>query len=232
MTKKTRYVIRIIAVSFLVGGGMGFLACPLTSVFGCRLGILDSLELPLGQLEGIAVDFEGNIYCGLQSYSRVQVYNPEGEFLYGKFINCSGGAFRIRINEDDQLEVATARNDKLYLSEKDGTIVREWSDVGHYFSDFGKTGETRFEDKRENVIYSRRGSLWDAHIFKRDSSGQETVIIRTPFHKWVFQGPLPAWLFFVIGGIMSVFASKWRQRGIRGMIEGIIWGKQGRTYSV
>jgi len=207
MNEKTRYVIRIVAALFLAIGFIGFLAGAITGL-GFDFRNLDSFELPLGDLKGIAVDSEGNIYCGLQFYSRVQVYDNEGKFIYGKFINSAGGAFRIRINEDDQLEVATARNDKLYLFEKNGTLVNELSDVGHYFHDFGKTGEARYHDKRQNTTYFRRASLLGSYIAKRDSSGEEKVLVRTPFHKWLFMGPLPAWLFIVVGVVMSIFVRK------------------------
>ena len=199
MSKKTRYIIRIIGVLFLVVGFVGFLAGPLSHEFDSFRKVLGSFELPLGDLQGIAVDSEGHIYCGLQFFSRVQAYDAEGEFLYGVFIDSSGGAFRIRINEDDQLEVATARNDKLYLFDKNGNFVRDWSRVGHYFSDFGKAGESRFYDDRERATYFRKGYPLSPYVVKRDSTGRERIIIKTPFQKWVFQGPSPAWFIGLIG---------------------------------
>jgi hypothetical protein len=198
----------MIAHLFLVIGGIGFFAGFIAMGFGVSFENLYSFELPLGDLEGIAVDSEGNIYCGLQFYSRIQVYDAEGRYIYGKFINSAGGAFRIRINQNDQLEVATARNDKLYIFAKDGTLVRELSEVGHYFRNFGKTGETRFHDKEQNVTYFRRPSLLGRNIVKRYSSGEEKVIVKTPFHKWLFKGPLPAWFFMFIGAVMSIFSRK------------------------
>ena len=206
MNKRAGYIIRIVGVLLILVGGAGFMAgfvLQRANRFGYHPSSLNSFELPLGDLEGIAVDSEGNIYCGAQFYSRIQVYDAEGKFLYGRFIDSNGGAFRIRINEDDRLEVATLRNHKLYLFDKNGNLVHEWSGVGHhYFHDFGRAGETRYYDERENVNYLRRGSLFYAYIVKRDSSGQERVIVRTPLHKWLFQGPLPAWMFGVIGVIV------------------------------
>jgi len=207
MNENTRYVIRIVAALFLIVGSIGFLAGAITGL-GFEFRNLDSFELPLGCLEGIAVDSDGNIYCGLQFYSRIQVYDPEGKFIYGKFVNSAGGAFRIRINEKDQLEVATARNDKLYVFEKDGTLVNELSDVGHYFHNFGKTGETRFHDKRQNVTYFKKSSFLGPDIATKDSSGEKKVIIKTPFHKWLFKGPLPAWLLALVGVVMFKFVGK------------------------
>lgn len=207
MNEKKRYTVWIITALFLSIGSIGFFAGAITGL-GFDFRNLDSFELPLGHLEGIAVDSEGNIYCGLQFYSRIQVYDAEGKFIYGKFIDSAGGVFRIRINERDQLEVATVRNDKLYLFEKDGTLVNELSGVGHYFNDFGETGETRCHDKRDNTTYFRRPSLLGSYIAKRDSSGVKKVVVKTPFHKWLFMGPFPAWLFCMAGVVMFMFFSK------------------------
>jgi hypothetical protein len=192
----------------LVVGFIGFISGFITSAFGVAFNNLDSFELPLGDQSGIAVDSEGNIYCGLRFYSRFQKYDPEGNFIYGKFIDSAGGAFRIRISQDDQLEVATARNDKFYIFAKSGSLVSELSDAGHYFQDFGKSNENGFHDKKQNTIYFRRPALLGPYIVKKDSSGEEKVIIKIPFYKWFFKGPLPAWFFIVIGGIISVFLRK------------------------
>ena len=148
MNKKAKYIFRIIGALFLDVGSIGFLAGFWAIESESLPEVLDSFELPLGELSGIAIDSEGNIYCGLMSYSRVQVYDTEGEFLFSRFIDRSGGAFRIRINENDQLEVATARSDKLYIFEKDGTLVRVLLDAGHLFSDFGETGKLDFTTRR------------------------------------------------------------------------------------
>jgi len=218
MNKKTRYAIRIVATFFVAIGSIGWFAGALTGL-GFDFRNLDSFELPLGCLEGIAVDSEGNIYCGLQFYNRVQVYDAEGKFIYGKFIDSAGGTFRIRINENNQLEVATARNDKLYLFEKDGTLINELSNVGHYFYDFGETGKTRYHDKRHKTTYLIKWSPVGSYVAKKDLLGEEKIIIRTPFHKWLFMGPLPAWLFAAVGVVMFMFVSK-------DPLKHIPWGKR------
>lgn len=208
MNKRTICVIRIVAALLGAIGCIGWFAGAVTGL-GFEFRFLDLFELPLGYLRGITVDSEGNIYCGLQFYSRIQVYDAEGKFIYGKFIDCAGGAFRIRINENDQLEVATVRNDELYVFEKDGTLVNELSGSGRYYFDiFGETGETRYHDKRQNTTYVKRLSLLGSYIVKENPSGEKRVIITTPFHKWLFMGPFPAWFFVMIAGGVVVFVRK------------------------
>jgi hypothetical protein len=199
MKKKAKFVIRTVAVLLGTIGFIGFMA---GAFVGNVVEIPDEFELPLGALEGIAVDSEGNIYCGVQYYHRVQVYNSEGHYIRGTFVDSAGGSFRIRINQNDELEVATVRNDKLYRFGKDGTLVTELSDVDHYFDEFGETGETQYYDERQNVTYQIKWSPFGAYVIKRSASGEPKVIVKTPFHKWLFQGPYPAWFFGIVGAIV------------------------------
>jgi hypothetical protein len=205
MKKKAKFVVYAVAALFVAIGSIDFLA---GALIGNVVKTPDGFELPLGDLKGIAVDSDGNIYCGTQYYSRVQVYDSEGHYIRGKFVDSAGGAFRIRINPNNELEVATARNDKLYRFGKDGTLVTELSDVGYYFSEFGKSGETQYYDEKQNVTYQIRWSLLGAYVVKKSASGERKVIVKTPFHKWLFQGPNPAWFFLMVGILMFACTEK------------------------
>lgn len=207
MNNKIKYLIRIIAVLFLVIGTIGFFIPCLIFFIDLDSIFPDSFELPFGDLKGIAVDSKGNIYCGLPPYSRVQVYNKDGKYIYGKFFDSNGGAFRIRINNNDQLEVATARNDKLYVFEN-SNLINELSNVGYFYDEFGKAGETRYHDQKQNVTYMIKSALLYPYVVKRDSLGKENIVIRTSFYKWLFAMPLPSWLFVVVGAILSTITLK------------------------
>ena len=197
---------RTIAALLVAIGCIGWFAG-----FAVVLGVVKIpawFELPFGALGGIAVDSDGNIYCGLQYYSRVQVYDSEGDYIRGIFVDRSGGVFRIRINQNDELEVATARNDKLYRFGKEGTLVTKLSGVPHYFDEFGEIGETQYHDERQNATYQIRWSPFGAYIAKRSVSGETKVIVRTPFLKWLLMGPFPPWFLPVVGAIMFACVSK------------------------
>jgi hypothetical protein len=187
-------------------GFIGFMAGPVITLGSEEFP--DEIELPLGALEGIAVDSDGNIYCGVQFYHRVQVYDPKGNYIRGTFVDSAGGAFRIRINQNDELEVATVRNDKLYRFGKDGTLVTELSDVHHYYGEFGETGETQCYDEKQKVTYQIRWSPFSTYIEKKNASGKTKVIVKTPFNKWLFQGPYPAWFFGIVGALIYGFTMK------------------------
>jgi hypothetical protein len=205
MNTKAKFAVHALAAMFLVIGFVDFFA---GAVIGNVVKVPDWFELPLGDLRGIAVDSDGNIYCGTQYYSRVQVYDSEGNYIRGTFVDCCGGAFRIRISQNDGLEVATARNDKLYRFGKDGTLVTEFSNVPQYFDEFGETGETQYRDQRHDTTYRIMWSPFGAYVVKRSASGEKRVIVRTPFYKWLFQGPNPGWFFCMVGALMFAFTKK------------------------
>lgn len=225
MRDNRKYIIWILTVLFWAVGGIGFLGggvAGFATALGYSFKFLNSFELPLGHLEGIGIDSQGNIYCGLQFYSRIQAYDIRGNFKWGRFINSAGGAFRIRINENDQLEVATARNDKLYRFDNDGTLMRELSNVHHSYRDFGKSADTQYRVGTQNTTYVITTSLSGDCVARRNSAGEDKILITTPFHKWLLKGPSPAWWFCLIGTILLMVVrrdvlkrSAWRHFGGR-----------------
>jgi len=207
MKKVCVQIIAIFACLLTVCGIIGFVSGFLVS-FGLYKAIPDSFEMPLGDLTGIAVDSEGNIYCGTPFYSRVQVYDIEGKFLYGKCFDSSGGAFKIKINENDQLEVMTYRGHKKLLFSKNGTLLNERSNVSTFKVGFENVNDKYCFDEKRNISYQitpillpfpKSIHLLGAHIVKKDATGKETIIIKTPFYKWFFMGPFPGFLFIFIG---------------------------------
>lgn len=179
-----------------------------------------SFEVPLGNLKGLAVDSEGNIYCVAQSYGRIQVYDNKGKFLYGIQINFRYGAFWIRINSDDQLEVTTSRSKKRYIFNKNGSLLNEISRFSNYLDGFDKKSESYCYDKKRDITYQIRPILLmpflGSHVVKKDAFGKETIIIGTPFIKWLFMCPFPAYVFIGFSVVISfVFDKKYQEYTIK-----------------
>ena len=212
MFRKCLYLVTRIFYLIMIIGMVGIWGGFLVKI-GLYRVIPDSFEMPLGSLSGIAVDSEGKIYCGSQFYSRVQVYDSEGKFLHGIFIN-TGGMFLIRINSNDQLEVVIERGDKLIRFDKDGELVYSSSADPNYSDGFDKKSGYYCYDEQRDITYLKKPILlpsiflFGSHVIKKDSSGKETVIIETPFLKWLFMGAQPAFFFGVFGAIGSFIANK------------------------
>ena len=191
MLNAIRLILRIIGIPLFLIGGIGWFA-PLAPL---SWGSSD-YEMPLGDLIGIAVDSSGDIYCCSQYYSRVQKYNSEGHFLFALQIN-NGGAVRIRVNQNDQLEVVTTRNDRFYLFTPDGKMVKNKIDI-QLFSEIGTQGETECRGPNGS-LYKITSSLLFPSVVKILPLGEESTIISVPIQKWFFMGPFPAFLFWVLG---------------------------------
>ena len=197
-------VLRYISVIAFVGG---FMVVP-------HLNIPNSFEMPLGQLRGLAVNSEGNIYCGSQFYERIQVYNLKGQFLYGISLH-EGGYFWIRINSDDQLEVAQARGGYRYKFDKNGTLLHVRKNVPNYTEGFDTKREDTCYDAKRNITYQIKPILsmffLGSHVVRRDALWRETVIIKIPFLQWLFMAPFPSWFFFPLSVFISLcFDDKFR----------------------
>jgi hypothetical protein len=212
---RRRITMRTLGVALTLFGGAAFGAGFLIA-FGVDFQIPASFELPLGDLRGVAVDSQGNIYVGTLFYCRVQAYDANGRYRYGRFLRTAGGALRMRVNSDDRLEVATARTDLLYTFAGDGRLISVLSD-SHSFDDFGSTSEGKWRGEHDGTVYMARHTFTCPTLIKRTPDGQETVVIRTPLHKWVFMGPFPAFLWLVVGACIRGIANR-RRRNSRDTI--------------
>jgi len=212
--KKSKSILIIPTILWAIGL-IGFISGFNVSLFLYKI-IPDSFEMPLGDLKGLAVDSEGNIYCGTQFYSRFQVYNRNGRFLYGKCFDSGGGAFKIKINSDDKIEIMTYRGQIKYLFDKDGTLLYKRENSPSYKVGFEQVDDFYCYDRTQEITYQLKPILlppvilahstlispFGSHVLKKDASGKQTVIIQSPFHKWLFMGPSPAFLIMIISGLL------------------------------
>jgi hypothetical protein len=112
-------IVLILSLTLLLIGLTGFV-----SGFLISLRVVDyHKELPLGQINSFVVDHTGNIYIGLDSYGKIQVYNEAGEFLYNWNVESNGGLFNIDLTKEQNIIVSTARGDKQILYDKQGNII-------------------------------------------------------------------------------------------------------------
>jgi len=205
-TKKRIYAVCLNALSRIclvmcIVGFLGFTNGFITA-WGKAFWVTPNTELPLGAPESIAVDRDGNVYLAANFYYRIQKYSPDGEFLRGWPSNDNDP--RIRINEDNQFELANNRKtrkgdypDTLATYDLEGNLISEEVIDGCYF-EFGEECERLCRDKNGN-LYSIHNKWWRPHIIKTSYLGVKTKIVQTPWYLWLFLGPFPAWIFFAVG---------------------------------
>jgi hypothetical protein len=186
-----------------------------------------STELPLGELRSIAVDSHGHIYCGLEFYGRVQVYDRDGHFLRGWFIDGHGKPFRMRMNARDELEVLSVGSRSLLVYGNDGVKVSEkplgTDDYVALYEEFDKLRDEQYRGPQGEVYaihpgprppllfnpFGHRGGIRPSVV--RVDAPNESVTIITPWIKWFWMGPEPA-ISFLFGGIIVLALSRLRQR--------------------
>ncbi len=112
----------------------------------------------------------------------------------------------MRINDDDLLEVYAVRPDKVYVFDSAGQL-RSTRTVSPYFTFGSGHVEGRANNDKGDVFEVRTGALFP-HVVKVAANGRETTVVRTPWHKWIWMGPLPAWGFAAMGIGLLAWADK------------------------
>jgi len=123
--------------------GVALVAYGMVGFFGAMLfatGALpwrsDDNAIPMGRVTGAVRDADGLIYCPSTPWGRIQVYDKDKRFIRGWFVEAFGGVFRIQINAQNHLEVATARGRMLYVFDREGRLLSSASYEPRSYSDF------------------------------------------------------------------------------------------------
>lgn len=184
--KKT---VTITALFFILIGFTGFVGGILitTSV------IEFTKELPLGDTEGIAVDKFGRIYVGLGFYGKVQVYDSEGHFLRNWKVESSGGPFRVDLTKEQNILIATARGSKQIVYDSIGNILSNIV-IDRIYSRSNEPADIYITDQK--VKYEIIGYVFPKIV---RTTLDKKIIVEQELLLKLMNGPLPAWLFAMIG---------------------------------
>lgn len=98
-----RKIIFILSICMILMGACGFLLNMFISTGFVNL----NMELPLERIQGV-VEKNNNIYIGLGEYSRVQVYDLNGNYIKYIATNTNGKDYDFRIDDYDIVFTQTA----------------------------------------------------------------------------------------------------------------------------
>ncbi len=197
-SSKTILLLKIISLTFFFIAGLNLFG---PNLFKSINIVQSTTELPLAHLRGIVVDQQGNIYLGSQFYGRIQMYDATGNFQKGWFIDTNGGLCRLKINEKNQLEVATARSNLHYIFDQNWNILSIHEDR-EAFIDFGDDNEYLYT-LEDNTTYTIELPMIWPEIVKITSRNQSESIIRIKPYHWFFIGIVPAMIFGLIAIVLS-----------------------------
>ena len=165
--------------------------------------IPNSIPLPLGQLESVAVDSKGHIFCASTFYSRIQVYSPQGEFLRAWPLR-DVRSFGIRVDGNDELEVVV-HGETVYRYSIMGRLLETRPPSPSYTPNVQQFPDDHSPEcvDAAGQTYSVRLGLIYPHVVRRDVDGAETTVVSPPRLGWFIMGPLPAFLWCLCGALMS-----------------------------
>lgn len=125
----------ITGAALLAYGMLGFLGAFLSAT-GRLPWNADDTPFPMGYVDGAVIDADGLIYCPSPPWGRIQLYDRDRRFIRGWFVNAFGGTFRIHVDPENHLQVATARGRMLYVFDRQGRLLSRASYEPRSYSDF------------------------------------------------------------------------------------------------
>ncbi len=131
-----------VGIYFLAAGFVGFLALA-TSAEGVFDWLGSSVEWPVGYSEGVAQTSDGHYIATNQMAGRIQFYDHNWKFLWGKRIDSGGGIFKIISVKEDCFEVVTARLNNRYTVDYKGIVLSKANyPESVRYSEFGIVGHS------------------------------------------------------------------------------------------
>ena len=183
---------------------LGF-ACSMLGPSSPRFG--SSICLPLSLPEDVGTDESERIYVGLQFYSRIQVYDSNGEFIYGFFAKTDGGRFRMRVERDGSLTIASARTHSIHVYDNTGQLLSSKQNAKETYDQFVSQQPLVNVDSRGRH-YLIRGSVMNPEIVREDRNGHISLRIKTPLWFRPFLGPIPCFITTIVVALLQRL-SRW-----------------------
>jgi len=113
-------LIRLFAISLVIIGAAGFVA---PFWIGAAIKDAGAIEMPLVEIEDVAVSGNNRLFFALTHLGRIQIYDGTGKFLRNFPVDNSSGAFCLDL-VGDRLTAYVARRDAADEFDLDGRSIR------------------------------------------------------------------------------------------------------------
>jgi hypothetical protein len=183
------------AVPLLVLGVAGLV---LGGIAGAQLRRAMPFGPPLVSPSGLAVDRDGRVYAGTDA-DRIHVYDADGRFARGWYLDADAGPVRIRIDDGGHIEVATAESGRLHVFDRDGQLLRTEPDADAW---------QRFGATQDRVAVGTDGSrveIEDGALVR--TAPPPRRVLAPPVSRpltWFATAPLPALTLLLMGSVLAL----------------------------
>jgi hypothetical protein len=179
-------IVAVIATSVGMLAFLGPLMLPAMVPNGFR-----NLEFPLSGITSVALDKDGDVFVGLASSQRIQVYDPSGRFMRGWFVDANGGSFQVYLDEEADVYIYSIRRNEYIKYLTSGIRMGRASQ-----SDLPSTKGAW----TQNSLPSVSDNFFGTEIVVPAPTNRNTQVrIGNDFLHSVLRSPFPAWLYIVIG---------------------------------
>ena len=159
-------------------------------------------EIPLGEIKGIIVDSNKNIYVGCGFYDRIQVYDKSGKFIKNWKISAYNGDFTINFSKDENISIVTLKNDQKTVYSKVGKkIYTKPFNSENYIKT--KRNLKSFETN-DNNIYEIKGNF----LHRKIIINNEKTIINQSIWLQFFNSSKNILLIILLGIIIGILGKR------------------------
>ena len=154
----------------------------------------ETIRFPMSEVEWISVNNDGEIYCLSFSYSRIQVFDSDGQFSKGWFVRKPRGSYQVSLTKDGRVVLGNQDGKPLYCYDSYGNR-KSLPEEGEVVFTPMRTRKT--VDENGNT-YELRNELLRPYIAKIHKNGSEEQIIKDPLGLWIHTYPIPFFAFIVL----------------------------------
>jgi hypothetical protein len=209
--ERKKKIFIVVGLMFILFGMTGFFSGGF-SALGMLKWIPENVEFPLAHVAGIDVNREGNLFVASGFYSRIQVYNPNGEFVRGWFLDDTGGGhLKIRISNENEVEIAVVRGRKIDVFDENGGLLetKKYGKGSDFFDSFEQKGKY-LSDEPTGLQYDVEGWAFP-RIIQTGPDGKKKIG-KNAFYLFPFQGAFQGWVMAVVGMLLIARAEKKKKK--------------------
>ncbi|HEY3298511.1 MAG TPA: hypothetical protein VGK34_07640, partial [Armatimonadota bacterium] len=189
-----------IAVGITVLGLIGFAGAFLCAMYFSKV-IPRTVQMPMAELDNIAVDDSGHIYCISSSYYRLQAFDNKGRFLWGAYTGECKTSDQLWVDASAQIHVLSTFVSQHRIFDSRGKLLKQVH-VSEKYAEQLRASDvhtgSRATDKSGNRYTVDHPSIWPT-VIRTSPSGKRSAVISPIVWLWPLTGPLPALFFFAAG---------------------------------
>jgi hypothetical protein len=185
------------SVTAALVGVFGFLGGAVVAMAGNRLP-LQAFEFPLGDVQGVDVDREGNVVLALGFYGRIQLYDANGRFRRSWSADALGGSFTVCFQSPDLVASYAGRRGSTIVYNLAGERVREDAEPARPKT---QSAALSIEAPDRSRVTVHRRLFWPKVV--RDKGGVTSTLVEERWYMRLAEGPLATWLLFCGGGLLN-----------------------------